>query len=158
MRPGSRRAQPSFSRQGTTMNTLAQHAFNSNPQTVRAARDFVVGILDSWGGCARRDDIRLCVSELAGNAATHASSPGDGYLVRLTRYERCVHLEVQDTGVGSGTVAVRPLTSTDAGGRGLHIVQELSDEWGVAAPACDGKVVWTCFRRPGSKPRCSCRA
>jgi hypothetical protein len=31
---------------------------------------------------------------------------------------------------------------TDAGGRGLRLVRELSDAWGVL-PMSDGKVVWT---------------
>ena len=32
----------------------------------------------------------------------------------------------------------------DAGGRGLRLVRELTDSWGVL-PVSDGKVVWTQF-------------
>ena len=50
------------------MPHLAQRAFSPTPQTVRTARAFAMQALDSWGGCGRRDDIRVCLSELAGNA------------------------------------------------------------------------------------------
>ena len=75
--------------------------------------------------------------------------------MRLTRHERCVHLEVQD-GRGGRAPWMRPLTGGEVGGRGLRIVQELSDDWGVDSYGAEGKAVWTCFRRPGEPtPGCS---
>jgi anti-sigma regulatory factor (Ser/Thr protein kinase) len=137
------------------MNQLAQHSFSATPRTVRTARDFAMRILDSWGGCARREDIRVCVSELAGNAVVHGTWDGQGYVIRITRYTHCVHLEVSD-GSADGTARPKPPTADGTSGRGLFIVQALSDDWGVDSRRPAGKVVWTCFRRPESAtPQCS---
>ncbi|WP_351231672.1 ATP-binding protein [Streptomyces sp. NPDC002133] len=54
-------------------------------------------VLESWGGCLRRDDIRACVPELAGNAVRHDSPDGRNHLVRLIRHTDCLHLEVHDS-------------------------------------------------------------
>ncbi|GAA3798171.1 hypothetical protein GCM10022206_41970 [Streptomyces chiangmaiensis] len=42
------------------------------------------------------------------------------------------------------------LTATQESGRGMHIVQELADDWGSHTTTLDTKVVRTCFRRPES--------
>ncbi|MFG2788244.1 ATP-binding protein [Streptomyces sp. NPDC048419] len=141
------------------MQHLAQHTFSATAQTVRAARDFAMRTLDSWGGCGRGDDIRVCVSELAGNAVRHGSPDGRDYLVRLVRHPSCVHVEVHDSARRS-RVRIPPESSSSSGdeaGRGIRLVQELCDDWGVRAPAGNGKAVWTCFRRPEvGASRCSC--
>jgi len=41
--------------------------------------------------------------------------------------------------------AHRPHGDDSAGGRGLDIVQALSDRWGTQAPVRGGKVVWAWF-------------
>ncbi|UXY24102.1 ATP-binding protein [Streptomyces cynarae] len=140
------------------MSHLAQRAFSPTPRTVRTARAFAMQALESWGGCRRRDDIRVCLSELAGNAVQHGSPDGRDYLVRLIRHPYCLHLEVHDS---TRRAAVRtPVLSWSAeDGRGMHIVRELCDDWGVQTEDADhdGKVVWICFRRPeAAVSRCSC--
>lgn len=138
------------------MRHLAQHAFSATPQTVHAARDFAMQALDSWGGCRRGDDIRACVSELAGNAVQHGSPDGRDYLVRLIRHSHCLHVEVHDSARPS-RVRTPPASQSAEGGRGMRIVQELCDDWGVRALTGNGKAVWTCFRRLEAHPaRCSC--
>ncbi|MEU0603644.1 ATP-binding protein [Streptomyces sp. NPDC006393] len=138
------------------MRHLAQQIFSAHPQTVRAARDFAVQALDSWGGCRRDDDIRLCVSELAGNAVQHGSPDGRTYLVRLVRHQYCLHVEVHDS-ARHFAVRIPPASPNAEAGRGMHIVQELCDDWGVQALTGKGKAVWTCFRRPEAHTsRCSC--
>ncbi|MFI1395948.1 ATP-binding protein [Streptomyces sp. NPDC020681] len=84
------------------MRHLAQHAFSPMPQTVRTARDFAMQALEGWGGCRRHDDIRACVSELAGNAVRHGSPDGRDYLVRLISHRHCLHVEVHDSARRSG--------------------------------------------------------
>ncbi|MFE4997432.1 ATP-binding protein [Streptomyces mirabilis] len=140
------------------MQRLTQHAFSPTPQTVRTARLFAMQALENWGGCQRRDDIRACVSELAGNAVQHGSPDGRDYLVRLVQRTCCVHVEVLDNAFRSN-VRIPPPSATGESGRGMHIVQELSDDWGVTTAADgDAKVVWSCFRRPEAQvSRCSCK-
>ncbi|GAA3773195.1 ATP-binding protein [Streptomyces chiangmaiensis] len=138
------------------MQHLAQHTFSATPQTVRAARDFTMQTLDSWGGCLRRDDIRTCVSELAGNAVQHGSPESRDYLLRLIRHPHCLHIEVHDGG-GHSPVRIPPASLSAEAGRGMRIVQELCDDWGVQALTGTGKAVWTCFHRPEAHTsRCSC--
>ncbi|MEU4092902.1 ATP-binding protein [Streptomyces sp. NPDC026673] len=138
------------------MIQLAQHSFCPTARTVRTARDFAMRVLDSWGGCARREDIRVCVSEMAGNAVVHGARDGRGYVIRIALYAHCVHLEVSDERSGGPVRPVLP-AADETGGRGLFIVQALSDDWGVDACLPAGKVVWTCFRRPGPGTRCCSR-
>ncbi|MFD4246646.1 ATP-binding protein [Streptomyces sp. NPDC058525] len=110
-------------------------------QTVGAARQFTAETLDVWGVTSRKDDMLLCVSELATNALRHGVPPGRGYRVRLLVFEDAtVRVEVHDSGPGLSRMAERR-----PAGRGLTIVAALADAWGVLSRA-PGKVVWCEFR------------
>ncbi|MED7827942.1 ATP-binding protein [Streptomyces chiangmaiensis] len=101
------------------------------------------------GRSARQDDTQSCLSELAGNAIRHGSPDNDEYLVRLVRHTHCLHLEVHDS-APHARPRIPGLTATQESGRGMHIVQELADDWGSHTTTLDTKVVRTCFRRPES--------
>lgn len=138
------------------MRHLAQQTVAADPQTMHAARDFAMQALDGWGGCRRGDDIRLCVSQLAGNAVQHGSPDGRTYLVRLIRHPCCLHVEVHDSASHS-RVRIPPASPSAEAGRGMRIVQELCDDGGVQALTGQGRAVWICFRRPEAHTsRCSC--
>jgi anti-sigma regulatory factor (Ser/Thr protein kinase) len=82
--------------------------------------------------------VSLLVSELATNALMHAAS---GFEIRIDRPASYLRVEVED--MGDGTPRVRSPGSTELHGRGLRIVQELSDDWGtISAPGQQGKTVW----------------
>jgi hypothetical protein len=49
---------------------------------------------------------------------------------------------VEVTDRGSGAPNVLSPDPTSLSGRGLHIVEQLSDEWGVTAPGVNAKTVW----------------
>ncbi|MFI5978707.1 ATP-binding protein [Streptomyces sp. NPDC051452] len=112
-------------------------------RSVHLARTFTCATLAGWSLSGRRDDVLLCVSELATNALLHGVPRGRGYLLRLVRHGGGVlRVEVHDS--GSGEVRV-PEPSVDAeGGRGLLLVTALSDKWGVE-PRSPGKIVWCEF-------------
>lgn len=57
-----------------TDHGLLRLSLAAEPVSVPAARRFVADGLASWGRNDLLDDATLCVSELASNAALHASS------------------------------------------------------------------------------------
>ncbi|MDG9694319.1 ATP-binding protein [Streptomyces sp. DH17] len=109
-------------------------------RSVPAARAFARETLVDWGVRGRADDVVLCVSELATNALLHGVPPGRGFLLRLLPCGDGVRVEVHDSGGGVPAVPLDP-EDADEGGRGLLLVSELADKWGVAERE-PGKVVW----------------
>ncbi|MFD9356945.1 ATP-binding protein [Streptomyces sp. NPDC060031] len=123
---------------------LRDQFFLRSRQTVSSARQFTRDTLHAWGVVARRDDMLLCVSELATNALLHGVPPGRGYLLRLLTFDATVRIEVHDSGPGAPRVGGRPGGESTTG-RGLMLVAALADEWGVLTRH-PGKVVWCEFR------------
>jgi len=127
------------------MGRSVQRFFAAVPESVALAREFVASALTSWGLVWLVEDIRLCVSELASNALLHGTEPGRGFLVRLDREEDFVRVEVHDS-LGSRPEVKCPADS-ETSGRGLLVVGELADGWGVEDRRPFGKVVWVRFKR-----------
>lgn len=77
------------------------------------------------------DDLRVVVTELVTNSLRHSSiQPGDRIELTVELAPRHVRATVSDP--GPGFVASQPAARLlDTGGRGLLIVGELCDEWGV---------------------------
>lgn len=119
-------------------------------QSVPAARAFAQEALMDWGGSRRADDVLLCVSELATNALVHGVPPGRGFLLRLVPYgeDGGVRVEVHDSGGGVPLLPRQDVQEPCEGGRGLLLVSELADKWGVGA-RCPGKIVWCEFEGGG---------
>jgi anti-sigma regulatory factor (Ser/Thr protein kinase) len=89
-----------------------------------------------------RDQLALVVSELVTNAVVHAGlAPQDAVRLRVTLQQRCVRVEVRDGGRGYDPVPYEASNPPTAGGRGLMIVADVSDAWGVERHA-DGCTVW----------------
>lgn len=74
-------------------------------------------------------DVKLLVSELVTNSVKYGAS-GAVRLCIEARSPRAVHVEVLDRGAGF-VPAARNRPAIDPGGWGLHLVQTLSDRWGV---------------------------
>ena len=96
--------------------------------------------------CPMADDVILCASELAANAALHSHSrlPGGTFTVRAMispGYE--ARIEVEDRG-GSWL----PAASDQTQHHGLDIVCTVATEWGIRGD--DGaRTVWARFDWPG---------
>lgn len=88
------------------------------------------------------EDACLVVSELATNAMVHARTP---FTVGVAGGEESVRLTVRDGAAESPRQVAAKLM--DTGGRGLHIVEQLSSSWRVSDAAADGhaKCVWASF-------------
>ncbi|HEV7523969.1 MAG TPA: ATP-binding protein [Acidimicrobiia bacterium] len=83
------------------------------------------------------DAVTLMVSELATNCVRYVDTD---FTVSIERSASQVRVDVADE--GGGVVSLRRPQTTDPTGRGLNIVDKLSDEWGVDANADHGKNVW----------------
>jgi anti-sigma regulatory factor (Ser/Thr protein kinase) len=114
---------------------------------VRAARSFTRATLQRWGITDRRDDITLVVSELLTNALEHAAPRPGGWPVRIgllqSRPGTAVLCAVADASPAP-PVPVPPGHLAESG-RGLHVIEEISDSWGYATVPRRGKVVWATF-------------
>jgi anti-sigma regulatory factor (Ser/Thr protein kinase) len=112
----------------------------ADPMSAAVARDFVAGHLLEHDLPEMVDDLRLVVSELATNAVAHARTP---FRVTLSTINRSVRIEIQDA---SASVPVRATPDEMApGGRGLVIVDRLSQEWGTRTDDRGQKSVWASF-------------
>src|SRR4051812_41843233 len=101
------------------------------------ARRFAEQTLRSWGiGGEALETTRLLVSELVANAVTHAATAAE---VVLDLSERRLRVEVRDE--AGGEPRRRTPALDEPTGRGLLIVEELADRWGVD-DAPPGKSVW----------------
>jgi len=74
-------------------------------------------------------DVKLLVSELITNSVKYGGN-GEVTLRIDTASPRKLRVEVIDQGAGFVPVA-RTRPATEVGGWGLHLVQTLSDRWGV---------------------------
>jgi anti-sigma regulatory factor (Ser/Thr protein kinase) len=74
-------------------------------------------------------DVKLLVSELITNSVKYGGN-GEVTLKVESDDPRKLRVEVIDQGVGFVPVA-RNRAATEVGGWGLHLVQTLSDRWGV---------------------------
>lgn len=125
------------------MPLLRQRRFSRSRPSVRAAREFTLATLTRWHVDDRHDDIRLCVSEVASNALLHGVPPGRDFCVRLSLDGPVLRVEVRDSGDGWPTV--RPPDAEGSDGRGLFLVRELADGFGVTEHV-PGKTVWVVFK------------
>lgn len=113
-------------------------AFPPEPSSSREARRRVSTALESRNLDDVGATVSLVVSELATNAVLHARTP---FEVRVLVRERMVRIEVQDrTGHRPDR---RYFSNQTTSGRGLRLVEELCESWGVD-PDADGagKTVW----------------
>jgi anti-sigma regulatory factor (Ser/Thr protein kinase)/anti-anti-sigma regulatory factor len=107
------------------------------PDACRQVRQLVTQACAAWQRRELTATAALIATELVANVVRHAHTTME-FTVGLR--DGRMWLAVRD---GSRRLP-RPVDPqlTDAGGRGLRLVRELTDAWGVL-PSCDGKVVWT---------------
>ncbi|WP_459647756.1 ATP-binding protein [Kitasatospora sp. Ki12] len=118
---------------------LARHR-----RSAAVARDHLRKFLQNVpGGADLVGDGQLVLDELVANAVVHARvSPGREIAVRFEVL--CDHLRIEVHDASSEKPAIRRTTDPDdLSGRGLHLVEVLSLEWGFEPrPEGIGKIVW----------------
>jgi anti-sigma regulatory factor (Ser/Thr protein kinase) len=114
----------------------------SDPREVSRVRHAVTTALGRWG--VRVDDldvVALLTSELVTNAIRHGLPPVS---LRAALRDDAVTVSVDD-GSGQEPVPMDDSAWDASGGRGLHLVESLSDRWGVSLNGV-GKRVWFMVR------------
>lgn len=134
------------------------------------ARNYTHSALCGWGLEELDDSIAVAVSEMVTNAMCHNRRPdartegptGDPcaervqpVLLSLARQDRSVLCVVVDAGCSAPEV--REPGELAESGRGLHIIECLSDDWGWTVPSPAGKAVWATFSTADSPSRAHCK-
>ncbi len=111
-------------------------SFACEPESVPAARRFAKGVLSEYPPDLR-ESVELMVSELATNCIRHTNTAFD-----LTLVQQGGRIRVEVTDRAGGTPRMRSPGPEEPSGRGLQIVNMLSEAWGVEDGAANGKTVW----------------
>lgn len=110
----------------------------SDPREVSRVRHCVTTALNGWGvPDDDRDVVALLTSELVTNAIRHGHPPVS---LRAAFTGDAVTVSVDDCSAQE-PVPIRDTSWDAGGGRGLHLVESLSDRWGVSVGGV-GKRVW----------------
>lgn len=124
---------------------MSRRTFPGSPASVTEARRYVAEVIGRVPPDVE-DAVSIVVSELATNCVRHA---GTDFTVDVVRTPTHVRVEVADS--GDGAPIVRSPEATESSGRGLLLVRELADDWGVGArDGAPGKGVWFTMQLPES--------
>jgi anti-sigma regulatory factor (Ser/Thr protein kinase) len=115
---------------------MARQSFECSEESVGAARRFVADQISDVA-LALQDAVLVMVSELSTNALVHAAA---AFVVTVNRTDHELFVCVSDQ--GEGRPELRAPDASQPHGRGMRIVDALSDEWGVSSDADTGKSVW----------------
>jgi anti-sigma regulatory factor (Ser/Thr protein kinase) len=125
---------------------VAACTLGSGAQSGRLARKFTRNTLREWGLAALADDAEAIVGEFVANAVSHAAravaaaEAGQSVGLRLLRRTgevMCAVLDPSDT-----APVLRTPDGSEEDGRGLQMVDALSDVWGWSPVTGRGKAVW----------------
>ncbi|MBD0418917.1 serine/threonine-protein phosphatase [Streptomyces sp. TRM S81-3] len=124
---------------------LQQHVAPGDPEALTEARHMIRAAVRAWGAEDRVDEIELVADELITNSLMHTEGSAIVTLRVLTGTDRRLRVEVED----SSSALPRPREAGESGvsGRGLLLVELLTDVWGVEARG-GGKCVWSEFVVP----------
>ncbi|MFG2639732.1 SpoIIE family protein phosphatase [Streptomyces sp. NPDC048370] len=121
---------------------LQQHVAQSDPEALSSARHMIRAAVRAWGAGERSDEIELVADELITNALMHTDAGAIVTLRMLAGPERRLRVEVEDR--SSALPRRREAGEAGVSGRGLMLVDRLSDVWGVESRG-SGKCVWCEF-------------
>ncbi|MEC4015154.1 ATP-binding protein [Streptomyces sp. H27-D2] len=136
------------------------------PSAVRWARLHAKDVLKRWGvPKTTTEDALLVLSELATNAVRHAGRqiedpPPWATRARVRRFAVMLwclpdHIQMYVSDEDRQPPILHSPNADDTSGRGLLLVEELSDRWGFIYPSPNpesGKAVWAELRFPGVHP------
>lgn len=124
-----------------------ERSFKPIPQSVCQARSFVTLAIGCHVDAAVCDDVQICVSELASNVLRHCNPKEGEFTVRVSLDSQgSVRMEVHDRDSDTHSIEtrIRDMDFYSTHGRGMFIIEQLSEDWGVETTP-NGKVIWTQF-------------
>ncbi|MGX1564311.1 SpoIIE family protein phosphatase [Streptomyces sp. NPDC055506] len=124
---------------------LQRHVAPGDPAALTEARHMIRTAVGVWGARDRADEIELVADELITNALMHTEGSAIVTLRVLTGSGRRLRVEVEDS--SSALPRRREAGESGVSGRGLLLVELLTDVWGVEARG-GGKAVWCEFAVP----------
>jgi anti-sigma regulatory factor (Ser/Thr protein kinase) len=108
----------------------------SSKNSPQLARAFLRSTLETWKLDGFGEVTELLATEMVANVVTHVGAP---MTMRVTRGPSTMRVEIEDT--STAVPVVRHPDHADEHGRGVLLIDELADAWGVE-PRADGKTVW----------------
>ncbi|GAA3508132.1 hypothetical protein GCM10023075_66800 [Streptosporangium album] len=136
---------------------LTVRSLRHDPRAARTARDFTSAALCTWELDSLVDDTGVVVSELVTNAVRHGIHGGGGLhsvqdikivLCHTGSSLLCAVTDPSDQGP-----SLREPDDEAESGRGLQLVQGVSQTWGWAPLQSRGKAVWAAFALPSRTAR-----
>lgn len=124
---------------------LQQHVAPGDPEALVEARHMIRAAVRAWGSGDRADEIELVADEMITNALMHTEGSAIVTLRVLAGSDRRLRVEVEDS--SSALPRRRDAGESGVSGRGLLLVDLLTDVWGVEARG-GGKCVWCEFVVP----------
>ena len=115
-----------------SVETQLPSSLNS-PQLARA---FLRSTLETWKLDGFGEVTKLLATELVANVVTHVGAP---MTLRVQRGPSTMRVEIEDP--STEVPIVRHPNPAEEHGRGVLLIDELADAWGVE-PRADGKTVW----------------
>ncbi|MFF8841789.1 SpoIIE family protein phosphatase [Streptomyces sp. NPDC015127] len=128
-----------------TFGRLQQHVGQNDPEALRSSRHMVGAAVRAWGARERADEVELAADELITNALVHTDGGAIVTVRVLSGTERRLRVEVEDR--SSALPRRRDAGVSGVSGRGLMLVERLSESWGVESRG-SGKCVWCEFVIP----------
>ena len=120
------------------MHTL----LSPSPHSVKQARRFVSECLGDAADAEASEVAVLLTSELVSNAIQHGGPHSPSASVRVSVQDLVGRFRVEVEDAGQDMPVLGDVDPTAAGGRGLLLVERLSDQWGCERLAGGAKVVW----------------
>ncbi|GAA2874919.1 hypothetical protein GCM10010517_35690 [Streptosporangium fragile] len=131
---------------------MAARSLRHGPCPARTAREFTARTLTAWELEPLIDDTGVVVSELVTNAVRHGargllhSRPSPDVRIILCHTERSMLCAVTDP--SEQAPRLREPDYEAESGRGLQVVEGISEMWGWAPLESRGKAVWAVFALP----------
>lgn len=132
------------------VDELHRATFPGDAPGVRTARLWLWAYIECH---PRRDDIALVAAELAANAVQHTASQESQFALSVEHEETGTRVAVEDEGSPDSKPELCPPRDGTVGGRGLMLVDALTDAWGHDADGeyYWGRQVWAWWDSPGAR-------